>query len=1011
MTRTWYQRPVLVFFLFSALSLVMAFLARNMELGQSSSSPYHVFSVRFDYFGMDAQSMEELVAIPLEESVLGMPGLMDMESHSQYGQCNSVFYFYPQQEKKSVYLSLRDKVDSLYQQLPQAVQKPRIYSSDGNSGGGGTVMSLVVPSAGKSEGIRSYLENQLKGQLESVEGVSEVVVAGGGLQEIVVQFQQDRMAAGNINPMALGQLIQEANDVAQGGKLQVSGRQIPLVFDTRIKSLDHIRQLPLQTGKGVAQLSHFAQIRRHQREPEEIVRVNGEECLSLLIHASYDGNLMEISRHCRRILSESQLSSHDYRILYDRGQEFSQIIRNILVALAQSLVLILLLVPCFFPQWRITGLLLLFLPATVLWTWGQLQLMGFSLNRHTLSGMTIALGLVADTPFVVAEFWTSRRRQKGRFFPELGGIQWSMVASSFTTIFVLLPLYFLDSIVPGIREVAVTMAMMVTNSLVLASFFFPVFLEVGAGPRRLVLPRQLYLPVKRLFLERWLLWGNFTRQRRRLCLSVLCLIAALPLVLAPVAGKNVTLEERTSYLSGSVEYDTDMSAAAIDEELGDFIQAVGQLPGITFVTSRSTTGVCRLEMGCAPHSNPRQLEDEVQRLSHLIKKGSLHLDLAAVGKGQSQNYHQIQVAVVGDQSELCRQYARRAVESATKMESVRQAVMNFKEPETLVLVRPQRQQLARVGLTLEDLAQSLRWLIFGPVVDKWIQSSGAAGASDGEVDIRVVGQSPNESASDGKCGEGGSLQSKLNLAQLESMTVPIVAAGRVDSAGGAGGLPLSAVAQVDLQPGTGKRYRLNGRPCAYFTLQVAAASTDAARNQVQNLLDSLPLERGYSYHFSREIRQLSHHYRVLALSLVAAVVGIYLILCTLRERPLEALLVSLLIPASLCLPVLVLALMGRSWESGHLVGMVLVAGLSVNNGIYLVESTKEYIVIHIREKLVSILVTSLSTMVGSLPLLLSDSGSFSAALAFFMVWGTAGSLVVSLLVFPAVIDHFYRRTT
>lgn len=1008
MTRTWYQRPVLVFFLFSAFSLVMAFLARNMELGQSSSSPYHVFSVRFDYFGMDAQSMEELIAIPLEESVLGMPGLMDMESHSQYGQCSSVFYFYPQQEKKSVYLSLRDKVDSLYQQLPQAVQKPRIYSSDGNSGGGGTVISLVVPNAGKSAGIRSYLENQLKGQLESVEGVSEVVVAGGGLQEILVQFQQDRMAAGNINPMAIGQLIQEANDVAEGSYLEGGGRRIPLVFDTRIQNLDQIRQLPLQTGKGVAQLSHFAQIQRHQREPEEIVRVNGEECLSLLVNASYDGNLMEISRHCRRILSESQLSSHDYRILYDRGQEFSQIIRNILVALAQSLVLILLLVPCFFPQWRITGLLLLFLPATVLWTWGQLQLMGFSLNRHTLSGMTIALGLVADTPFVVAEFWTSRRRQKGRFFRELGGIQWSMVASSLTTIFVLLPLYFLDYIVPGIREVALTMALMVTNSLMLASFFFPVFLEVGSGPRRLVLPCQLYLPVKRLFLERCLLLGNYTRRWQQLCLSILCLTVALPLVLSMMAGKNLTLEEDSSYLSASVEYDTDMSAAAIDEELGEFIQAVGQLPGITFVTSRSTTGVCRLEMGLAPQSNPTQLEDEIQRLSHLIKKGSLHLNLAAVRERQ---VHQIQVAVVGDQPELCRQYARRYVEAATKMESVRQAVMNFKEPETLVLVRPQRQQLARIGLTLEDLAQSLRWLIFGPVVDKWIQSQGTAGATDGEVDIRVVGQSPEESASGGNYEEGGSLQSKMNLSQLESMTVPIVAAGKVDSAGGAGGLPLSALAQVELQPGTGKLYRLNGRPCAYFTLQVAAASTDAARNQVQSLLDSLPMERGYSCHFSREIQQLSRHYSILALSLVAAVVGIYLILCALRERPLEALLVSLLIPASLCLPVLVLALMGRSWESGHLVGMVMVAGLSVNNGIYLIESTKEYMVINIQEKLVSILITSLSTIVGSLPLLLSDSGSFSAALAFFMVWGTAGSLVVSLLVFPAVIDHFYRRTT
>ena len=61
MARNWYQRPVLVFFVFLSLCLIMAFAARNMELGQSSSSSYHLFSVEFDYFGMDAESLESLL--------------------------------------------------------------------------------------------------------------------------------------------------------------------------------------------------------------------------------------------------------------------------------------------------------------------------------------------------------------------------------------------------------------------------------------------------------------------------------------------------------------------------------------------------------------------------------------------------------------------------------------------------------------------------------------------------------------------------------------------------------------------------------------------------------------------------------------------------------------------------------------------------------------------------------------------------------------------------------------
>ena len=212
-----------------------------------------------------------------------------------------------------------------------------------------------------------------------------------------------------------------------------------------------------------------------------------------------------------------------------------------------------------------------------------------------------------------------------------------------------------------------------------------------------------------------------------------------------------------------------------------------------------------------------------------------------------------------------------------------------------------------------------------------------------------------------------------------------------------------------MQPGRGKLYRLNGRPCAYFTLQVAAASTQEAKQLVENYLQDFPLEKGYSYHLSRQIRELSQQYQILALVLVASVVGIFLLLCALREKPLEAFLVSILIPSSLALPVLVLALLGKTWESGDIVGMVLVAGLGVNNGIYLIQSTKEYMVIQIRDKIASIFITSLSTIIGAIPLLLCESGSFAASLSFFMVWGTAGSLLISLLVFPAVIDFFYRR--
>ena len=1009
MNKNWYQRPVLVFFMFASISLVLAFSSKDMELGQSSGSSYHIFSVEFEYFGMDAKTMEDLIALKLEEAVMSLPGILDMEIQCQYGRLSGIFYFFPTENQKTVYLGLRDKVNSLYEALPEGVQKPRIYSSSG-SWGNDSVMNIAVPAGEKGQGLRGYLENNLKPLFESVEGVAQVVVAGGGVDEILLQFNPDRMAAGNINPLALGQIIQEANGIPQGTWLQGRGKNTPLVFRTQIKELDHIRQLPIQTGKGVAQFQHFAQVVRRQRPPEEIVRLNGEECLSVLIKPSYDGNILEISRRCRQILDESHLSEDDYRILYDRGNDLAQIIRNIVIALVQSLLLILLLVPAFFPQGRITVLLLFFLPTTVLWTCGQLALLGFSLNRHTLSGITIALGIVADTAFVMAEFWNQRRwgnqgitGTKNVFFSQLPSLQMSMVVSSLTTIFVFIPLYFLDHIVGGIRDIAITMGLMVMNSLILGGFFLPVFLEIGGQGRFLLFPQLFYYPVERVFVKRCVSLCEITRRRRKTSLALLCGLSCLPLIFALTTEKNLTLADSPSFLTASVEYPTDTAPAVIDREVQDFVQQVQDLQGITFVTSRITTGVCRLEIGLKPDNDKAFL----QKITQSIKEISSHLDFGYLHLNwqeyEGKKVHEIQVAVVGDEAKKCRGYARHCVEKSGGIKSFVQGVMNFKEEETLVLVKPLRQELARVGLNLDQVAQSLRWLIFGPVVDKWIQDTG-------EEDIRVIGLISEDEESLGanfalddlKKTESAKEQPKLNLSQLTSLTIPIVESGKVGSSGGAGGLPLSTLTRIELQPGDGTLYRLNGSPCAYFTLQVMGGSTQDAKKQVEDFLQTMPLDRGYSYHFSRELEDLFHHYRILILALLLVVMGIILILCALREKPLEALLVSLLIPASLALPMIILALLGKNWESGDVVGMVLVSGLAVNNGIYLIQSTKEYMVINIQDKIASILMTSLSTIIGSIPLLLSESGTFATSLAFFMAWGTAGSLIVSLLLFPAV---------
>lgn len=177
-------------------------------------------------------------------------------------------------------------------------------------------------------------------------------------------------------------------------------------------------------------------------------------------------------------------------------------------------------------------------------------------------------------------------------------------------------------------------------------------------------------------------------------------------------------------------------------------------------------------------------------------------------------------------------------------------------------------------------------------------------------------------------------------------------------------------------------------------------STDKAVSLVSERLSTLPLEKGYRFSFERDIAELTGDYRTAAGVLALCVAGIFILLAALNERfKLAALIVSI-IPVSLVLPLAIRFVSGVPLELGDITGMVVLSGLTVNNAIYITESEKSRIVFCVREKARSISVTSLTTIVGAVPLYLFGGDSFSRCLAFFIIFGIIDSALVSFILFP-----------
>ncbi|GHV39359.1 multidrug transporter AcrB [Spirochaetia bacterium] len=957
-------------FIFIIITVIAAFIARNQKAGESADSRYRVFSIRFEYYGMESVEMERVITIPLEEKISGLAELREIRSVSEYGKSLTTVYFDRRGDQKKIYLSLRDAVDNLYITLPRAVQKPRIYSAESNRR---AFLSIAVSPGGTANDPgnltteRKYIESTLKKEFEALDGVAEVIVSGGAIDEIRIEFDPDRIAETGVDPEALGNIVRDANVLSPGGLLRRDSTNSRVLFNTRIRDLEEIKNLPVKAGEEITSLKYFARIDMASREGNEILKVNGKECIGIQIIASPAANVMELSRKCAAILSASELPRGGINILNDSGEILRGMIRNIMIAILQSFLGIIIIIPFFFKSLKVTVLLILLLPVNILWTVGVLYVLGLSPDQNVLAGIAISLGLVVDPCLIIAGIAEKKHTRTG-YRNAVKRTTGAITASSATTLLVIMPLCFLDSIVPGIRRVAVAIMVMLLNSLFISCVFFPDFV-FSKEPETALVPQKIFNRFKNGYIRLSYRLSFFSIGRKKLLLWVYPFIAAAAFALFFVSGKNISLDVRDRLLYASVEYESERTAASIDRDLGYLTGLIQKERGVEFVRLESRKGTGELEIRFDERRvKRRELADRVSALADLAGDGFLYVPDA--GGSFKAGIHEIEIAAIGDESEKCREAAIAGAAAVNGLSGAVQTVLNFKKNEGAIFFIPDRDLIAGRGLNIRDIASTLRWMVFGPVVDKWIQGGA-------ETDIRLAGRDIKNST----------------LEKVANLPIPSPA----------GSVRLDTLGLLQEAPGPGKIYRRDGRRAAWFTAHIRAPGTGAGIAAIRETLNTVETEKGYGFLLSRDLELLDKQYRILLLAFIGSIAGIFLTLTALTEKWKLSLLITSIIPVSCVLPLLVKFLLRSPLEMGDMVALLVISGISINNAIYIAESHASRVCFRVREKARSILVTSLTGIAGAIPLALMSSGGFSSALAGGIIWGTLGSLIAALFLFPGLL--------
>ncbi|MDR1445920.1 MAG: efflux RND transporter permease subunit [Treponema sp.] len=999
---SWLERKHAAFcILMMAASVSIALLAMRDNRREYDASSY---TLTFRHYGIDAEEMERSIAIPLEDTLAPLPGLLHITSTSENGRVRAFLRFDPDFASYGRYEAVRDAVEEVYETLPGSVQRPEILSSSNSRI---PVWSAAVFSRGeagtKSGNLSEMLERFVKPRFEALAGAGEVELSGIANREIRIAVDPQRSAAMGISPLDLASSLAGNDLVLPAGRIEDGNRKTLLVLDGRYRKLEDLKKASFNINGVRINLEDIAEIREGEREPDTYSRLDGERAAGIMVMPASGAKLGKLSREIKKELEAIKDLPLDFQVLLDRGEEETKAFRSLILAALEGALAVSLMTFLMMPGGKVSPAVFLSVPLISVFSLGLLVFFGFSPDRPLLSGIASGLGAAVDAVIILA--WELRRAETAaEGLRVLGSLAPPLISSSCTTIAALIPLVLMD-----IGEECRTLAWgsgTITLIALLASFsILPPFIFRGGNRGEAAVSRPGILNndsrhsrVQGMETVRQKLSAllRFIKRRslRTLAFSaglvlrhpMLCVAAALILsgggILAlgfipPDPGGN----ESPGSIYAHIEFEGGFRAEEADRLLGIFSGKLKENSAVKHIQSSARPGSGSLLINFDPEKEkPEDLKKEIRR----IGINGAFIYFPETGSGE-RNWT---ISVFGDDSSLCRKFAREAAGLSASSGLVRETVLNFKDGGGRIDLYPDRERFREAGAWFYSAADTIRRNVHGPVAYKRLEDSG-------EVDVRVLGAGIPDK------------EKVLSIPLTLKDAYPV----RVDS--------LMKVAESREGSAIERQGR---RRSASFTIRTGPLDPRRLQKLIMPLFDRMKLPPAYSIVFDQDAIKQAENLSGTMLWFLLALLFCSMVIAASSESLKAPLVILPVIPPSLALPLLILLILGKPLNEAAAASFIALSGIAVNAAV-LVEGalaslppgkrlSSRDIYFILRSKSPLLLATAGTTMAGAFPLFFSagEPGNLVQILSLVIFWGVLASFICSITLVPALFILFEKRT-
>ena len=1075
------RRPVSVVVFFVALVIFGFISFRELPVDLLPDLSFPTLTIRTEYPGVAPADVETFVTTPIEDAVGIVSGLVDISSISRAGLSDVIMEFAWGTDMDFAAIDVREQLAQL--PLPGGAEDPILLRFDPALD---PIMRISVGSAAAGDvgvadqaGLRLLADQSIKQRLESIDGVAAAIVAGGVEEEIQINVDQSRAALLGISLSQIASRLQRENVDVTGGSIADGAAEYVVRVLARFADIDEIGRIVVgEVGDVQVRLQDLAEVGSGYQEQSTITRTNRRPSVEIAIFKEAAANTVAVAQAVRERLGEVERELEgvvdvELRVVSDQSRFIEQSIRDVIQAAVLGGVLAIAVLYLFVRRLRSTLVVGLAIPISVIASFFLMFLGGVSLNIMSLGGLALGIGMLVDSSIVVLES-IDRHRVGGAdrvTAARTGGAEVgsAVVAATLTTLCVFIPVVFVSGIAGQLFvDPALTVTFSLLVSLAVALTLIPMASAVGSsmdppaappeppapsGPqsesddeeqapppavaaedvaRELLSVRVAAAPgrgilalirgvgvVLRLLISPlvWLFEGSYgvvsvvypqvlgwALRHRFLVIFLAVVLLGGSLSMVSLLGTELIPEIRQGTIVADVELPPGTPVARTDATLAEMQRRAAELPAVAqtyAVAGSSRTGDEEVR------ENSGQilidLHPEYRRGAEDRALAQLRGALAGV-PGATVTFGRpplltfdaaVEARISGAAPAVLERAAQAVAERLATVIGLADVSARLAGTSPEVVIDLNRAQLAELDLDAETVGEIVASKLRGEVPTELERGSQ-------DVALRVRTR-PEDRAS---------IEDLAGLIVTTVGDVPV---------------PLSAVAAVNVAEGANEIRRVDQRRVVLVTANLDGRDLGSVTGEVQAVLDDLAAEYGVVAELAGQWQDMVESFASLQLALILALILTYLVMAAQFESLVHPLIILAAVPFGLVGVVLTLAIFAVPVSAIALIGVIMMAGIVVNNAIVLVDYINQLrrrgLEPHaaIRQAAVTrvrpILMTTATTVLGLVPLALrlGEGWELRQPLAVTVIGGLLFSTLITLVLVPILYSliggHGTRRET